>query len=248
MGNSKSDSNSHKSNSDSSSNSGFNRREQMVCLNENKNTIINKVWIVKKTITLNNRHIKGYTGPLFFKILCNKYTSNTLMGPPVDLIKPKKNVFEIKNESKSHFKHWALILELSNGSYVNIQFGRNGFSLKEFNKTDVDGENVLNSIIETWGEEDHPFSFCYLGNANYKYEKLKEILEKIKEKEKRDNYANGAVYYNLGFSNCQHFACDIEKILFGQIQTWHSFPYYLEQFYAHFFPKINIDKLKAKYI
>ena len=97
----------------------------------------------------------------------------------------KKIYSNLKKESKSHFKHWAIILELSNGSYVNIQFGRNGFSLKEFNKTDVKGESILNSIICTLREEEHPFSFCYLGVANYKYEKLKEKLYKIKNEEKK---------------------------------------------------------------
>jgi len=166
---------------------------------------------------------------------------------PVDLIKPKKNIFKLKKESKSHFKHWAIILELSNGSYVNIQFGRNGFSLKEFNKTDVKGESILNSIICTWGEEEHPFSFCYLGDANYKYEKLKEKLYKIKNEEKKIFKEKGSTYYNLTFKNCQHFACDIEKILFGSIHIWHSFDYYIDNFYTHFFPDVNMDKLQEKY-
>ena len=52
------------------------------------------------------------------------------------------------------------------------------FSLKEFDKTDIEGENLLNSIIETWGEEEHPFSFCYLGEANYEYENLVDIKMK----------------------------------------------------------------------
>ena len=83
------------------------------------------------------------------------------------------------------FKHWALILELSNSSYVNIQFGRNGFSLKEFNKTEIEGENLLNSILDTWGEKYDILSFCYLGEPNYEYEKLKIYLKEKKDKEKK---------------------------------------------------------------
>ena len=64
------------------------------------------------------------------------------------------------------FNHWAIILELSNISYVKIQFGCKGFSLKEFNRTKIDGESLLNLIIKTWGEKSHSFSICYLGNAN----------------------------------------------------------------------------------
>ena len=82
----------------------------------------------------------------------------------------------------------VIILELSNGSYVNIQFGRKGFSLKEYNKeeTQLEGENLLNSILETWGKEDTPCSFCYLGNAKYEYEKLKAFLKKKKMKKKKE--------------------------------------------------------------
>ena len=104
------------------------------------------------------------------------------------MIKPKINIFNIKNDWIGYFKHWALILELSNGSYVNIQFGRKGFSLKEYNKeeTQLEGENLLNSILETWGKEDTPCSFCYLGNAKYEYEKLKAFLKKKKMKKKKE--------------------------------------------------------------
>ena len=142
----------------------------------------------------------------------------------------------------------VIILELSNGSYVNIQFGRKGFSLKEYNKeeTQLEGENLLNSILETWGKEDTPCSFCYLGNAKYKYDDLKEKLKTEKSKEAANFEENGKTYYNACFSNCQHFACDIEKILFGKIQFWHSFEYYLKEFYQKFFEKININDLQNK--
>ena len=60
MGSESSDSNSSKSDSDSSSNSGNKNCEfeTINYLKENENTIINRVWIVKKSITLNYRHIK----------------------------------------------------------------------------------------------------------------------------------------------------------------------------------------------
>jgi len=58
MGNSKSDSNSFESDSVLLSNSGKgNKLEEMNRTKENENTIINRVWIAKKLITLNDRHI-----------------------------------------------------------------------------------------------------------------------------------------------------------------------------------------------
>ena len=146
---SKSDSNSSKSNSDSSSNSANNdgKLEEMVFQKENENTIIKRVWIVKKSISLTDGHVN--LGGLL-KVVYHLFYKDF---DDLKLFKPKPNVFKIKNEYNSNFKHWAIILELSNSSYVNIQFGRDGFSLKEFNKTEVKGESVFNSIIETWGEE-----------------------------------------------------------------------------------------------
>jgi hypothetical protein len=41
----------------------------------------------------------------------------------------------------------------------------------------------------------------------------------------------GKIYYNLAFRNCQLFACEIEALIFGEIKFWHSFPYYLEDFF-----------------
>ena len=70
------------------------------------------------------------------------------------------------------FKHWAIILELSNTSFVNIQFGRNGFSLEEFIRIENNGENLYNAINATWGQKKFPVSFCYLGNAYYKFDDL----------------------------------------------------------------------------
>ena len=153
----------------------------------------------------------------------------------------------IINNFEPTFKHWAIILELSNDSYVNIQFGRNGFSLKEFNKTIIEGENIFNAIMETWGQKYHPFSFCYLGNANYRYEELKNKLFEKKNEEKKNFEKEGKTYYNLFHNNCQHFACEVEKILFGKIKTWHSFDYYIYEFFEIFFPNIDINTLKNLY-
>ena len=163
------------------------------------------------------------------------------------LIKSEKNVFDIENENRWYFKHWAIILELSNDTYVNIQFGRDGFSLDEFNKTNIEGENILNSIIKTWGEKTHPCSFCYLGKADYEYERLKETLKKIKDEEKKRYNEKGNIYYNLAHKNCQHFACDIERLIFGEIKGWHSFDYYLDDFFNNFFPNVDINILKSKH-
>ena len=236
---SKSDSNSSKSNSDSSSNSANNdgKLEEMVFQKENENTIIKRVWIVKKSISLRDVHVGLDLFHKFLNLFHDDFYNFAFF-------QPKPNVFKIKNEYNSNFKHWAIILELSNNSYVNIQFGRDGLSLKESNKTDIDGESVFNSITETWGEENHPYSFCYLGNANFDYSNLKEILIKLKNNETKKYKEEGKIYYNLLHCNCQHFSCEIEKILFGSIKVWHSFKYYLEDFFETFFPNININTLK----
>ena len=216
---SKSNSNSSKSDSDSSSNSGNQNGnlEKMDCRKENDNTKIYRVWIVKKSISLNDRHINSVS---------------------VGLI----NLKTLELIIKSFLRHWAIILELSNDTYVNIQFGRDGFSLDEFNKTNIEGENILNSIIKTWGEKTHPWSFCYLGKADYEYERLKETLKKIKDEEKKRYNEKGNTYYHLVHKNCQHFVCDIEKLLFGEIKVWHSFDYYLDDFFNKFFPNVDINK------
>ena len=49
------------------------------------------------------------------------------------------------------------------------------------------------------------------------------------------------------FYNCHHFACDIEKILFGDILFFHFFNYYLNEFYEYFFNDININILELDY-
>ena len=250
---SKSKSNSSKSDSDSSLNSGNQNGnlEKMDCRKENDNTKIYRVWIVKKSITLNDRHIKPY-GLIGVSINLIQCFRAAFTGEKTELIKLVEseeniNIFDIENETKWYVKHWAIILELSNDSYVNIQFGRNGFSLDEFNKTNIEGENILNSIIKTWGEKTHPCSFCYLGKADYEYERLKESLKKIKDEEKKRYNEKGNIYYNLAHKNCQHFACDIEKLLFGEIKVWHSFDYYLDDFFNKFFPNIDINILKSKH-
>ena len=251
---SKSNSNSSKSDSDSSSNSADKNGilEEISFLKENENTRIKRVWIVKKSICLadvrvglfefTDRLEKNFTNKIEF--LLNKIPSTYEELNNLALFEPKLNVFKIENRYNFQFKHWAIILELSNGSYVNIQFGRDGFSLRESNKTEVEGESVLNSITETWGEEMCPYSFCYLGNANYKYTNLKNILIKLKDDEAKKFKEKGKTYYNALHNNCHHFVCEIEKILFGSINVWHSFKYYLQEFFATFFPNANINKLK----
>lgn len=205
--------------------------ESMECDENNNGANINRVWIIKRAISLSDPHLNM---PVTF--------SKTATLIPVE-----KSIFDIKSGFNCYFKHWAVILELSNGSFVNIQFGRSGFSLEEFNETPDKGRNLLDAIINTWGEKDCPVSFCYLGNANYKYDELKSILETIKNDEMQHFDKNGVSYYNLGFRNCQHFACDIERILFGKIQFWHSFNYYLNDFFTEFFPNIDINELKKNY-
>ena len=241
---SKSDSNCSHSNSESVSNSGDSKGkiETMECLERNSNTNILRVWIVKKSISLQDEHINFY--PNMFTSLWKKNFENS---EDIKLSKPQINIFKIKNEYHTRFKHWAIILELSNYTYVNIQFGRNGFSLREFNKTDFEGESVLNSIIETWGEKTHPVSFCYLGCANYRYEKLKDYLKEKKNNEKKFYEKDAKTFYNLTFKNCQHFACEIEKKLFNKIKVWHEFNFYLDDFFINFFPNINLNSFKLKY-
>ena len=141
-----SNSNSSKSDSDSSSNSGCKSRKLEILnfLKENDNAIIYRIWIVKKSITVKDRHVHVVLPFSFISLKLFGFNDRKL-----ELVKPKVNIFKIKNECRWYFKHWAMILELSNGSFVNIQFGREGFSLKEFNKTETDGKNLLDSILDT---------------------------------------------------------------------------------------------------
>ena len=90
---SKSDSNSSKSDSDSSSNSGEKGElEKMNDRIENKNTIINRVWIVKKSIRLTDRNI-GNTSLVIKKLLIkNLFKSKDY----IEMIKPKINIFNIE--------------------------------------------------------------------------------------------------------------------------------------------------------
>ena len=249
---SNSNSNSSKSDSDEFCNSADNKNqlEIMECHPENKNTIIQRVWISKKSITMSDEHVDiFYAFKRKLLHFVSKYQDNKLRQYHKNQKSQElhENVFNKAGHISAHFKHWALILELSNSTYVNMQFGRNGFSLKEFNKSENEGENLLNSILDTWGEKDDILSFCYLGEANYKYEKLKIYLKEKKDEEKKKYEENNCIYYNACFNNCQHFCCEIEKVLFGKIQGWHSFYYYLNEFYITFFPTINITELKLKY-
>ena len=110
-------------------------------------TIINRVWVVKKSISLSDENVD-----IFSESIIENYISAFLGHIGASLIvnrigdvsiEPKKNIFNIEKRWTALPKHWAIILELSNGSYVNIQFGKKGFSLKEYNKeeTQIEGEN-----------------------------------------------------------------------------------------------------------
>ena len=210
--------------------------EKMNFQTENENTIIYRVWVIKRSVSENQGHIKSQD--------LNILPSYEKVFNSFGLLEPKHNVFNINEEIKSNFKHWALILELSNGSYVNIQYGATGLSLKEFNKTNVPGENVLNAILDTWGQEGHPFSFCYLRYANYRYECLKNYLRPLKAQEIQNHNENGKNYYHVAFYNCQNFVKNIELILFEYNVPWHHFKYYLKKFFTKFFPNVNINILK----
>ena len=247
MGSESSNSNSNpsKSDSDISSNSADNKNqlETMECHPENENTMIKRVWIAKKSINMTDAHVN-----IFYNIQRNNiiYPVNLrkrTLSSTKKFQELHKNLFNICGCITAKFKHWALILELSNSTYVNIQFGRNGFSLKEFNKTEIEGKNLLNSILDTWGEKNAILSFCYLGEPNYEYEKLKIYLKEKKDKEKKKYEEKNCIYYNACFNNCQHFCCEMEEVLFGKIQGWHSFDFYLNQFYITFFP----TEFKLKY-
>ena len=213
--------------------------EKMIFQKENKNTIINRVWVIKRSISKNQGYIDG--------LYLNFIPSPERVFENFHLKAPRHNVFNIKGEIKKNLKHWALILELSNDSYVNIQFGITGLALKEFNKTNIPGESVLNAILETWGEDGHPFSFCFLGNANFRYECLKKKLESIKNEEEKNVKEGSKNLYNVAFNNCQDFVCEIEYFLFRYNDPLHPFNYYLNEFFEKFFPNVNMYILKKKY-
>ena len=86
---------------------GGSKLELMNCKEENRNTIIYRVWIAKKSITLSDENVNLSS----FKLSCIesvKFYSQKLNN--IKLVEPTPNVFEIKNESNFHFKHWAVIL------------------------------------------------------------------------------------------------------------------------------------------
>ena len=181
-----SESNSLKTDSTSSSNTGEgNILETLNFSEKNNNTLIKRVWIVKKSIDLNDIHIRAlntlffYEDYIFIFDKLHKAVQRLLLGNKILLKQYQLNM--VKNEIKLKFKHWAIILDLSNKAYINIQFGRNGFSLNEFNDTEKEEENVFDAILDTWGNITAPFSLCFLGNANFEYEKLKEQLNVLKE-------------------------------------------------------------------
>ena len=199
---------------------------------KNNNTIIKRVWIAKKSIKLNDNHVLG-------KSKNDGNEGNDANVDKFDMIKGKEN-------NHLSFKHWAIILELSNESFVTIQYGKNGISLKEFLKAKTNGENIIDSIGEVWGQISSVVSFCFLGEANYSYENLKKILYEKKNDEKKKINKNEKLDYNVLFNNCQNFVCEIEKILFNKKQFWHSFSYYFDDFFKNFFPNVDLNVLKEK--
>ena len=235
-------SNSNVSNSEKQSlNSAKIGLENMKYTSENSHETITRVWIAKKACELKNiqslalYEISEYKPSEDIKDILE---NNNISIPEIQPLKP--NLLNIDNGIKVSPKHWAIILELSNNTYVNIQFGRTGFSLKEFSN----GERCLNvylAISETWGERNYPLSFCYLGKNNFSYGGLLKYLIREKEKESNDVNKKGRIWYNLVSSNCQHFACKIEKLIFHKKKIFHFFPYYLEDFYEKFF---NINKIE----
>ena len=235
-------------NSNSSSNNVYNGEpfETMDDREENKNTIINRVWIVKKSITVTDGHTSLYYHSLFDKF---EFLFNLGKKEEERFNRLYKNLFNLTDRSKSMFNHWSIILELSNNAYVNIQSGKFGFSLKEFNQTEIEAENIFKSIfVDTWGEKNAPLFFCFLGNADYEYEKLKSFLHKIKDKEEKEFEKRKCIDYNLIMKNCQNFCKNIEKILFGKKKAIHGFDdISLDDFFKEYFPKINIKKMKLKY-
>ena len=234
---SQSNSNSNISKSEKqSSNSAKNGLKMLGFTRENSRQTINRVWIAKRTIQSGQEQILGiynmskYAPSENIKDILEK---NEIEPPIIEASKP--NLFNISNRVVPYFKHWAIILELYNDTFVNIQFGRTGISLKEFSGKER-CENVLYAISDTWGDQTSPISFCYLGIAKYNnYRSLLKYLNRKKSKEKDLVDKNGKVFYHLTFSNCQHFVCEIEALLFEKIKFWHSFPYYLEDFYQTFF-------------
>ena len=137
---------------------------------------IKRSWIIKRPINLSYNRVLFH--PEFWKIALQSKIVWFFQKSPAKLPVPEKSkdekleIFDSRKYFNRYFKHWTIILELSNNSFVNIQFGRNGFSLKEFNQTEIKGENILDAILYTWGEKNEPVSFCYLGNVNFDYEKL----------------------------------------------------------------------------
>jgi len=120
-----------KSDSDTISNSAkYGDLELMECSSINDGTTIKSAWIAKKSIILNDRNVNLIKYNFLDSI--GEYIDSNLPTPAcylskkyiknLNVDKPKINIFDIKNEIKCQFKHWAVILELSNHTYINIQF------------------------------------------------------------------------------------------------------------------------------
>lgn len=152
--------------------------------------LITRVWICRKTISLYDEHVFREDGSM------------------------------VKNMGKGFLQlgelflgrdiyHWAVILELSNNCAVNIQFGRDGTSLKIFSSGNK-FENVAQAIRETWGQKNASKKFCFLGKPRKVFNEIYYYLEEKKREEKLFG-----VFYNLITYNCQLFAVEVEKEIFG---------------------------------
>ena len=111
-------SNISKSDSDTISNSAKSGDlEIMECFSINDGTTIKRAQIAKKSISLNDRNVNLIKYYFLYSILeySNSILPRTSCYVSIEYIKnlnvekPKINIFEIKNEIKSQFKHWAVI-------------------------------------------------------------------------------------------------------------------------------------------
>ena len=85
----------------------------MKCSSINDGTTIKRVWIAKKSISLNDRNVILIKYNILYSILdyFDSKLPSTACYKSIEYIKnfnvdkPKTNIFEIKNEIKCQFKH-----------------------------------------------------------------------------------------------------------------------------------------------
>lgn len=103
-----------------------------------------------------------------------------------------KSVFLTKRHIGNQIHHWAVLVELENTNWANIQFGGDGV-FTHFFKT------FNGAALSTWGEQDEVVRTKSYGDAktNYTLKNLKEEADKIK---------NEHPDYNVITNNCHDFA------------------------------------------